>query len=194
MVTCVIFSILMVLLFFAYRMGASAWRKADTESELLQNLQVATRKIARPLEASTSPSVTLSVSPSLTAISYLSAVDGAGNFAVQPGTIKPEWQHYEVFYYVPSEGQLYQTAVDLLPGSPERTSPGPIENFTSASGKHPLSSYCTTGRVIARHLTDFTVQSVDNMVTIEVEGQMKRYGSGRLEQLRLRSATHLRNS
>ncbi len=193
MVSCAIFSGLLMLLFLAYRMGASAWKKGDTETELLQNVQLAVDKISRPLEASCAESVTTFSDPTRVAVSFLSPVDTAGNLAVQTGTIRPDWQRYEVFYFDRVEHALFQRTLDLLPLSPQHQSPGPIELFVSPTGAHPLSFYCTDGRPIARHLTDFTVSLVGSVLTFEVECQMKRYGTDRMESQRLRSVTHLRN-
>lgn len=193
MVSCFIFGLLTVVLFFFYRMGASAWKKGDAESELLQNLQVACRKISRPLEASSATSVSTYANATHTALSFLTAVGAADTFMVQPDTLLPDWQSYQVFYFERAQQTLYQREVDLLAGSSQHTVPGPIQSFVSSSGTHPLGFYCTDGRPIARHLTDLTVTLNGSLVTIEAEAQMKRYGSERNEQLRLRSTTHLRN-
>lgn len=186
MVSTAILGLLFTAVFFIYQMGASAWQKGITQSDLQQSAQVAKAQLARELERSTYDS--LSVDPQ--GISFLSPMDANGRFQVDPVALKPHWQKYVIFYHDPATRSLMWREESVL-GSPQELTPGPIETWGAAQ---PLSSYFNSGRALAREIDSCTFAvTPDKVVSFLWSGQKKRYGSETPEKLTIRSAVGFRN-
>ncbi len=180
-----LFTLLGLLLFQLYRVGASAWQKSDAELDLMRDLQVVLARLNRDAQGSTYGSL----SRDATALSFLTAVSSGSSpqFVVDPITFRPVWQRYLVYYYTPASQTL---AVREEPMVPPATSAAPIE---SVAGQ-PLSSYCNSGRPLATHVTLFQVDVTDpDLLEVTLEGRKKRYGSERLETLRMKTTVRMRN-
>lgn len=192
MISAVLLGILTSLLFFVYRMGASSLMKGQAQTELLQDVQASSSRLLREIERSTYASLSLDPPPPggpATAISLLSAIDPAGQFAYDPAVGEPTWQKYVVLYYDAPSEELRWREVVLAAGSPEARTPGPIEQYQGSA----LATYRNGGRTIARHVTRCELSFADGTVTLLLETQRKRYGSEQKEQITLRSSGAFRN-
>ncbi len=187
LVGAVVFLLLLGMLFYIYRMGASAWMKADTQVELIGPLQVVNDRLEREVERSVYDSFSLDSSGN--GVAFLSAVDANGVFHYDPVTEKPKWQKYLIFYYDPTAGEIRLREVSVV-GTPQEDNPAPIETFSG----NPLSSYFTQGRVLARGVTSCMFSlTADQQVVVEATAEKNRYGSSVPERVSLRGQAYFRN-
>lgn len=190
MVAGSLFMLLSLVLFELYRVGASAWQKSDSQVDVLRNLQTVLTHVSRDAQGSSFASQ----SNDPTALSFLTAVQGAAGFVVDPTTFRPIWQGYRVYYYSPALKTVSVREEPLVAGAPETSAAGPIENYAGPSGAQPLAFYCNSGRLLASGVTRFQVDvTAPDLIELTLEGQKKRYGSERLETLRLKSTVRMRN-
>ncbi len=188
MVGAAILSGLTLALFFIYRMGASAWKKGEAQTEMLQDLQGSIARLTREAERSTFVSVVTEPG----AISFLSPLDANGVIVYDPAGQKPVWQKYVVMYYDAPNEQVRWLEVPLAPGSPEMGQAEPIQLY-DAGGSQPLSTYRVGGKVIASHITRCEFTAADGFVEVLLESTRKRYGSPAPEKFVLQSAAAFRN-
>lgn len=190
MVAGSLFLLLGLVLFELYRVGASAWHKSDSQLDVLRNLQVVLTRVSREAQGSS----LASESHDATALSFLTAVKDSTGFVVAPVTFRPVWQRYFVCYYDAGRQSVSVREEPLLPASPEASAPGPIDNFAGPSGTQPLAFYCNSGREIARGITSFQASTTEpDLLELTLEGQQKRYGSKKLESIRLKTTVRMRN-
>ena len=180
-------------------MGLSAWHKANTKNELLQEAQVLNFKLARDVELSAIQSVSGFPAPpppdAAHAVAFLSPRDANGKVVVDSYG-HPEFQKYIVYYHDNSEKTVYRKEVPLVPGASERGLPAPIDTYNNGGGAMPLASYRTGGRPIARFVDEFNVEirpEPANQLWWEVVVERKRFGSQRPESITTNSAAYLRN-
>lgn len=188
MIGAAILSGLTLALFFIYRMGASAWKKGEAQTEMLQDLQGSIAKLTREAERSTL--VSLTIEPG--AIAFLSPLDAAGQVVYDPASQRPIWQRYVVMYYEPASQKVYWRVIPLAPGAPEMGLAEPIQDY-DAGGLQPLASYRAGGTVIATHISRCEFSVTDGLVQILLESTRDRYGSDRPERFLLESAVAFRN-
>jgi hypothetical protein len=181
-----VLSLLFVCLFFTYRVGASAWKKGETETDLLQNLQVAKSRLTRELERSVYDSV--SVDPN--GIAFLSALDVYGDFQMDNASSTPRWQKYVVVYYDAPARILRWQEIPVV-GTPQEMNPTPIESFGAAN---PLTSYFNSGREFMRDVETCVFQwTPDLLVGFTWATEKKRYGKNTPDRIEIRSAVGFRN-
>lgn len=143
--------LLMSAMFAIFFLGGKAWRKTDDRYELLRNTQAVVTRIAREAERSSAFSV--SILPGR-AVSFLSPIDAAGNFATDSlGDVR--WERYLIFYHDAAAQEVRMVDLPLLPTSFEHGTPQPIERFVSLTGAQPLANYLVGGRVLGRRITLF---------------------------------------
>lgn len=193
MVAAMVLMGLTLTLFFIYQMGASAWKKGEAQTQILQDFQASTARLVREVERSTYSS--LSVAPAggpYTACSFLSPIDDNGLFCFDPIGQKPIWQKYVVMWYDAPAQTLFWREIPLAPGSPEAGSPEPIDTY-DAGGNAPLTSYCANGQTVAVHVSQCEFLASPRLLTLRLEGTRKRYGSPEPEKFSLETAACFRN-
>lgn len=186
-VASAIFLALTAVLFATFFLGGRAWRKTDDRSELLRNTQILASQLAREAERTSTYSVTLLPNR---AISFLSPMDDNNQAVTDPVSGDIRWQRYVIFYHDAASQEVRRIEVPLLPTSIQRTSPGPIENFISATGIHPLSDYLVDGRVIARRISLFAPEHVPDTRRLTVRFRCLQPHSRGGPDLTLDLATH----
>ncbi len=187
MVAIFILGLLFVALFEIYRMGASAWRKGEAETTLLQGLQVVKSRLDRELERSTFDSLSVDAN----GLAFLSAMDyGTRSFVIEPALVRPRWQKYIVVYYDPPQRAILWREVPVV-GTPQENGATPIEAFGAQT---PLASYYAGGRVVIRDVAAWQIQvTVDELVALTWRVERQRYGKQAPETIELRSVVHMRN-
>jgi prepilin-type N-terminal cleavage/methylation domain-containing protein len=115
-----VFSILLASLFLIYTMGANAWMKSDTNSELLGKVQVLTSRVSRSVARSSF--LSLNVHSAGDAVSFLSPVNDAGEFQYDPFLNRPLWQEYLFIYRDAANGQIREASRSVV-GQPAETVP-----------------------------------------------------------------------
>lgn len=190
MIAAGLFGILMTLMVGAFSMGSKTWRKADEQAEVLQNLQVVSTRLSREMERSVYQS--LSIASGNDALSFLSALDPNGQFAMDAGG-NTQWQKYIIFYYDSGADEVLFREVPLVGGSAEIMTPGPIESYNDGTGAKPLANYLNSGRPLARGVTQFLVgRAGAQLVTLQLAAE-KQFGTRKPTTASLRSSVHLRN-
>lgn len=190
--------LMLSVLVMVFQTGANAWAKADAETELLQTLQVLMARLERDAERSSMNSVT--VIPD-TAVSFLSPKETDDALALDPtlppialntATRRPRWRAYIIYYYDSSLKAVLRREVPLLAGSPEETTPGPIESYDT---NQPLSTYLTDGAYAGWQITRFepTVPVGTDLLEVTAEASRERYGRQDPETSQLSTTIYLRN-
>lgn len=170
MVALALLGMLIGMVVMIYMTGASAWRKGDTRSELLQDALVTSSSLASEIEQSTYGG--LEAAPSGEGVAVLSLRDGQGNFELSD-TGAPIWQRWVVYYF--KSGEIRQTEVPWVAPPEDRVTPMPLSAYNP-----PLSitDYLNGGRVIARNVYDaeFTLVPGTASVSFHIELSKRRYG------------------
>lgn len=193
MIGAMLLCLMMAALFFIYQMGASAWKKGEAQTELMADIETCHARLIRELERSTYASLSLDpVAPPGPAISFLSAVDDAGQFCFDTVTQQIQWQKYVAVYYDAASREVRWREIALAPGAPEANTPEPIESY-DAGGGAPLATYLTGGQAMARNISSLQMVWSNGVLELTTRGERKRYGSERLEEFSLRSVVGLRN-
>lgn len=173
----------MLLLFFVYVHGAGAWKKGETQSELLQQAQSVSARILRTVEQSSTAGLVIEPGPHIgTAIAYpRSWNEAAGRFEYDLTARRPAWQTYELYYYDATSQQIRYRE---LPYSGSGTATAPLPN---------LSSYLVGGQGIAREVTMCEFRQAGRLLKVEIRLERERYGSNGPETIELVSSVFLRN-
>lgn len=183
-----ILGVLSTMLFGVYVMGANAWMKGSTESEILQTSQVVTRFLAKEAEASTAQSLSFSSDNRGTA--FLTATDNTGTFQYDRSSLLPLWQDYAIFWFDAPESALYKRKVSVL-GSPVETTPAPFSSFSTI----PLDGYFVDGRPLVRGIKELRFSSpAPSQLKIDLEVEKGRYGHTEPERVKVETLIHLRNT
>jgi hypothetical protein len=173
---------LMLMMFFIYQYGASAWKKGETETDLLQESQKLVARLQREAERSVYASASLDPGPNAgTAVAFLSCWDDATErFDVDPATGRPMWHEYHVFYY---DGPSREVRWKRVPVAPTVT-PVPLA---------ALAGERNGGRVLARDVVRCDFQLSEQLLGLELEIEKKRYGTPTPERIQLPVLIYLRN-
>lgn len=174
---------LLTLLFLIFHMGWNAWRSANLRSDLNDQSRLVVQSLSRDLEASVYASLSLQGE----AVSFLSARDDAGVFALD-GNGDPLWQRYVVFYRDAGRDEVVRAE---LPLAAPLSAPEPIEVNTG----QPLASLLGPGRVIARGVKRLALSVPLNgrRLRMEVDVEQPQRGGLPPARMTLSSAVHLRN-
>ncbi len=187
LVASAVSGLLLLTLFFIYRICASAWMKGDTQTRLRQSAMVASEKLSRDLERSVYDSV--SISADRRGMSFLSALDANGQFQFNIASQEPIWQSYLIYYLDTPSREFRRRAVSVA-GAPQQSVAGPIENFGPSQ---PVDTYMVGGQAVAHGLDFCELTVVNKLLRLKLRAQQKRYGSERLEVFELETVTNLRN-
>ncbi len=183
MVAYMLLAILFLMMFFIYRTGASAWKKAEAQTQLLQEAQVVTGRLSREIERSVYASAGLDPGPGTgTAVAFLSCWnDATGEYDYDPGSRSPLWHKYLICYYNAATQEVFWTETPLVPPS---STPAPLA---------ALATFRNGGKLLARNVTrcDFTLS--EDMLELQLELSRKRYGSETLEVVQLPLRVFFRN-
>jgi len=183
-----ILGLLSAMMFAVYVLGANAWMKGSTETDLLQASQLVTRFLAKEAEAATAQSLSFSSDNRGTA--FLSASDSNGAFQYDSSSLLPLWQDYLLFWFEPANGTLFKRKVPVV-GTPVETTPAPFSTFTSV----PLDAYLVDGRPLVRGLTEVRFTNPGpSQLKIELDVEQRRYGNTEAEVTRVETLVHLRNT
>jgi len=154
--------VLMVTIILVYVVGASAWRKGDTQAELLQDLQASGARLALDLAASAYDGLT--VGPGV--LSCLTSVDKDGKVAYQAGKPLLRWARYRHWYLAP-EGRLLRRDFDIPGGT---TTVTPLASYFGG----PLNQ---GGELMMRNVTAFVPVMVGvRTVRLTMTAEKMRYG------------------
>lgn len=174
---------LLTLLFLIFHMGWNAWRSANLRSDLNDQSRLVVQSLSRDLEASVYASLSLQGE----AVSFLSARDNNGVFALDANG-DPVWQRYVIFHRDPARDEVVRSELPLVAplGTPE-----PIEVNTG----QPLASFLGPGRVIARGVKRLALSVPLNgrRVRLEVDVEQPQRGGLPPARMTLSSAVYLRN-
>lgn len=172
MVAAAIMGLLITTVFALFKMGISAWFKADGLTDLVQQGQAVGARWVRDVEVTANQAV--SVSPGGDAISLPSARDATGNFVLDPSTSELVWQKYILYYFDPVAGEVRRAEVPIA--APTR-SVVPLETYSG----QPLSNFMTGGTVLARQVSTFTAAAGGRMAYLTVVAQKPRPQTTQLE-------------
>lgn len=187
MVALALLGMLIGIVLLVYMTGASAWRKGDTRSELLQDALVASSNLAQDVEQSTYGG--LEATPTGDAVAVLSLRDSQGSFQLSDdGTAL--WQRWVVYYV--RGGQILKTEVPWVAPPEDRTTPMPLSAYNPPL---TLADYLNGGRVIARNVydADFAMVPGTAAVSLHIELRKKRYGRQDPEAITFDSVLTTRN-
>lgn len=175
--------LLMTAMFFLYQMGASAWKKGETQTELLQQAQMVTGRLEREVERSVYAATVLDPGPSSgTAVSLLSCWDEAAQrYDYDPATRSPVWHRYQICYFDAGAGVVYWKDVPLAPPS---TTPLPMVG---------LAGQRTDGRVLARNVVTCDFRLSEQVLELQLALEKKRYGSQGPERIEVPATAMFRN-
>lgn len=175
-------------MFGIYHYSTSALLKGSVQSGLLQDVQVASRKLRRAVRLA--PQASLSVAADGSGISLLSAEDADGKFHFDPALTLARWQKYQVFYFAASARELAMREVSVL-GTPQEWAPGPIESFGPGT---PVESYFSGGKpFLSRVDSAVFSQPTPTTLGLELKVSQTRSLSRTPEQLTLRIVSGFRN-
>lgn len=176
-------SLLMMLMFAVYRMGANAWMKGDAQVSLIQDLRVVTDRLAREVERSAYESATLDPGPNNgTALAFMSSWDEATQrYDYDPAVGSPVWHRYLVCYYDAPAREVRWVEVDLATPT------------TTAAPLPGLAGYRSGGRVLASQVDRCDFILTESLLETRLETSRKRYGSDIPEKLQLDGAAFFRN-
>ncbi len=167
------------------RGAASAFHKANTQADLLQDLQIAATRLNRDAQGA-SP---LGTSLNANGVSLCSAHQQSQVMQLGP-TGQLLWREYLLYSYAPASKQLYWKKLAMTaPIDP----PVPIELYNFGSGLQPLSSYQTGGKLLVSDLEQFQVTLVNNELSCYLKASRLHYGSNRPEVVEVRQSTAMRN-
>lgn len=188
LVTSGILLLLLAVLTGVYVRGSSVWRKVESKTELLRELQVALRRIERNLSISHPKGVTRGEK----ALAYLSLQNADGKIEVVD--LGPVWQKF-VTVYVDADGLLREASVPR--SVPDSLAP----SFIEANG-FSLDDYLTnfpnpdhqrlthSGEITLFQLTP--TGDYGSLYNLEVTA-LKKNGSDITEKVQLESAVSVRN-
>ncbi|MEW6279273.1 MAG: hypothetical protein AB1758_11660 [Candidatus Eremiobacterota bacterium] len=174
--------LLMLMMFFIYRVGASAWKKSEAQTQLLQEGQVVTGRLSREVERSVYDSASLDPGPNNgTAVAFLTCWNETANrYEYDAASRSPIWQRYEICYYDSATQEVRWTQAPFVPS----TTPAPLGG---------LAGFRNGGRVLARNVTRCDFVLTDHVLELQLELQRKRYGSDDLEKVELPCRSVFRN-
>ena len=192
LVASVVLGLLGLLTVALFRSGASGWKKLEAQSTMLADYEVLTAKISKEVQRSVVASVDID-SPGVNGptLSFLSAMDNNGVFALDTTTFKPRWQKYLIFYFDQANRKLYLNEVELIPGSPEADAPEPLPSYDAFTGN--IEDYRNGGRLLMTDLDTCTFTLNNSLIEVEVSGTRKRYGDEKPEKLHMICRAAFRN-
>ena len=158
---------------------------------MLADYEVLTAKITKEVQRSVVASVFTDVGVNGPTLSFLSAIDNNGVFALNTTTLKPHWQKYLIFYFDQANRKLYLNEEKLIVGSPEADTPEPLPSYDAFTGN--LEDYRKGGRLLMTDLDTCTFTLNNRMIEVEVSGTRQRYGDEKPEKLHMICRAAFRN-
>lgn len=144
----VLLGLLLAALAVLLEHGAQSLRSTDVRGQALGDLQLATARLSRELEQSCWDSLTVDGE----AVSFLSAMDGAGRCHVTPQG-EPLWQQFVVYFRDPQSSELCRRELPL-PAAGQV--PIRLEATDVGLGPRPLNpTYLVAGNRVMRHCSAF---------------------------------------
>jgi type II secretory pathway pseudopilin PulG len=176
-------SLLTVLMFFVYKFGASAWKKSEAQTRLLQDAQVFTTLLSREAERTSHASVSLDPGPLTgTAVAFVSCWNTSTNrFEYDPAARGPVWQQHLLFYYDDVNQEVKVREIPLVPVS---STPIPLAS---------IGSFRSAGRALARNVSGCTFSLQDRLLNLRLTLDVRRYGSPETEKLEVPTRVFFRN-
>lgn len=187
MVTVGLFTLLSTAMFWIFKMGASSWHKADTQSDLLRDVQTSVRWVERDAEPSTFASLDKFEDADHVAFCLLSAVEPKSvnpepQFILDPVSQLPVWQRYVIYHFDRPKAVFTMREIPVPAGTP----PVPLANLSTYLG-------APDERVLARHVSECGVLIQDGLLELTLTCSRYRYGRPDPETCRLRTVTRPRN-
>ena len=158
----------MVVTGMIYQMGANAWAKTRTQTEMLQSMQTSSKRLTLELENSCPQSV--SVSPR--AVAFLSARDANGTVVLNVNGALV-WQKYVIYYYDDVRQELQRKELPLAAGSPQQNRPESIEDYLPST---PFANHLNGGIPVARNVREAEFHLVGERVELSTKCEIERYG------------------
>ena len=155
----------------------------------MSEIQVAANRLTRDIEGSAASCI--SIDSSLNAAGLISAVGDPSGYTLQPnGDLI--WQKYVVYYLHNQE--LFRREIALGAGDPQRLNPTVIENYDPGGGSQALSAYLSGGRILARRLTRFELETLSNFsVRMRMAVETPATARTRAQKITLESVAFPRN-
>ena len=138
LVSAAVMLALLACLTLMFHQSSNAMLKGSTQSELLAQLQIFSKKFNQAVQTSSARSLSVHNE----GVSFLTAFDEDGRFQYSPKFTVPDWQRFQLFYQVRATRRLESREVSVLGQIP----PGqtlPIEEF---GARRPLEFYFNEGR------------------------------------------------
>ena len=166
--------------------SSNAMLKGTTQSELLAQLQVFSKKFTRAAQGSNFRS--LSVNPR--GVAFLVATDDEGRFQYYPNYAVPNWQRYHITYHNPDERRLSLREVPVVGALQSGQSPA-IEDFGT---RQPLTTYFSGGQTLLTDVEEAHFsQSQPGTVALRLLCTRSRALSAEPERLSVTMTARLRN-
>lgn len=176
-------SLLMVLMFQVYRLGAAAWQSGEADVQLAQAAQLVTDRLTREVARSPFASVSLDpATPPATAIAFLSPMDPLDNIPDYDGPLRSAvWHSFSIVHHVAATKELRWRR---LPLSTPTTTPTPLAS---------LGLERNGGTLLAAEVTTCEFSLVDRTLELRLVMERQRYGKTDPDRMELRSSTCFRN-
>jgi hypothetical protein len=180
MIAMGLLGLLTACLFAIFRIGSSAWHKGNTDTELVQQLDLVHHRLAQEVKYSLYAGVSLDPPGAATALSLPSCK--IGNLPDYDATLRsPRWHKYVIVYHNPANQEVLLVEKDITPPS---TSVIPLAGLAGErNGGHRLA------RFISR--CEFRCQS--GLLEVMLEAQKSRYGKQANEIMVVPSSYSFRN-
>ncbi|MBI2251926.1 MAG: hypothetical protein HYU63_04140 [Armatimonadetes bacterium] len=176
----IILTIFANALFWILVSAKKNWQESETRLTNLQNLQIASWKMALDLRDSRIATLTDNTGGSPAAFSFLSAYNISGSF-ITDGDGNPTWQKY-IIYYIPS-------------GTTKLLRKEVYGSFTSALTISALIAYCDgQGSIISAFMTSLliTPDLSSKSVALSLSAQNTN-NQGKIDQQTLNTTIYMRN-
>lgn len=168
--------------------GAHIWAKVESQSDVLQEMQVVVAKFHQFGGASRIHSVTADTDSGV--LAFPSASDEAGNSAIDGDSGQAIWYRYDILYYDAAERAMYFRELPIVTPT---TDPERLVNYDDGSGQRPLSFYKSRGRSLAKDIVEMDTEVDGGVVHLRLKGERRRAGSERPELLEIEGRVYPRN-
>lgn len=183
-----ILTIILVMLFAVYQLGANAWKKAEVRTELAQQAQQVAGHLTREVERSIYDGASLDSVPNATTgvndttLSLLSCWnDATSRFEYDAVARGPLWQKYTIIYFDSVQGKVFATQTPLAPPA---ATPVPLAN---------PATFRSGGRLLASDVVRCDFALAQDRLEMTLELARRRYGSQTPETVALPVRAIFRN-
>lgn len=178
--------LLLGMITFTFQIGASAWRKTDTQSDLLQDLE----KVGALWVREACGTRQLSLCSSGTAMALPQAIDDLLDYEVSLPSGSLIYRRYRLYYW---DSASREVRLRNLPFAAPVPCPPRLDSVDLGSGVQSINFYCTGGKALARDVDQFQVHKNGNLWSIDIQARRTRYGRTDPEEVRVTFSAFPRN-